>query len=113
MGEAGGQRGVAFFEAADDLFHGVALDVLHHQEVIAAAVDAHVVDGNYAGVIEATDGPHLIGEAPDCGLVLGALHPLDRHLAANVAILRQDHFSHPAFTQLAQLLITQTEFLAG
>ncbi len=55
--------GVAGAEPVEDVGERLALDVLHHEEVAALLVDAHVVDGHDVGVLELPDDADLLDEA--------------------------------------------------
>ena len=79
--------------------HG-AREALHHEERLARAVDAEIVDGHHRGVLEPALDPRLAYEARD-RLGTGVLRadPLDRHLAPDLLVDRQHHLAHPAMAE--------------
>jgi hypothetical protein len=89
--------GVARVEPLDDVLDRLALDVLHHEEVLPALVDAHVVDGHDVGVLEPPDRLDLVDEARHHGRLrdLGQ-DALQGDRAADVFIAREHHLAHGA-----------------
>ena len=84
---------------AQDLRAGLALDVLHHDEVPARGlVQAGVEDLHDVRVHQARGGLRLALEAGDeCGVIREVLgEQLDGHLALQAQVEREVHGGHPA-----------------
>ncbi len=76
---------------------GLALEQFHDHER-SALVDAHVVDDAHVGVAQRPGGARLLLEPTDALGVAGkpARDDLDRDVAAEPAVVRAEHLSHPA-----------------
>ena len=97
----------------DELFEGLALDVLHHDEV-GAVEGAPVEDGDEVGVAEACRRLRLAPEALDeLGVphVAGEQH-LEGYAASQVQIFAEVDVGHPAAAQLAQHAVPLVDDLA-
>ncbi len=88
---------VAGGEPLDHRLQRLAVDVLHHEVVVAGLVHADVVDGDDVGVLEPPDRADLLDEARQrrVGLHVGA-QLLQRHPAADVVVLGADHLPEAA-----------------
>ena len=86
---------------ASQLVEGLALDVLHHDEV-RAVLGADVVDGDDVGMVQSAGGLGLLHEAllaAGVGDLVGG-QDLDRHGAIQMGVACLVDHTHAAFTEL-------------
>ena len=106
-----GER-VAGGELLDDRLERLALDVLHHEEVLPLFVDADVVNRDDVRVLHAPDRADLVDEADEVtGRAHVGLQALDRDGALDVVVLRSKHLANPALTEETALLVARSIFV--
>jgi len=98
---------------AEDLRQRAALDELHGQVVVVAAL-THVQGADQVGMVELAGQPGLAHEALHEVAVLGEVpaQDLEGHLAVHGDLAGQVHRAHPALAELAEQLVA-LDGLAG
>ncbi len=98
----------------DDRAQGVALDVLHHNEGLAAGELARIRDADDAGMIEAAEGLDLLVKFIDDPIIAVSLFEEDfddDRLVMQLPVARQVDYAEDAAPELALDQITMIERL--
>ena len=100
---------------SDAVEHGVAVDVLHHKEILATGRATNVVGGHDVGVVEFGRRFAFFVEAVDVLSVRGKLlwQKFDGHQSIKAELLGQHHGAHGARAELLHDLISRDRQRSG